>query len=186
MDYVSFLLNQSNDPIEQLRLLRKNGDKLEVKIFINYLILQEANYRPYSNYLINKYLLGLDVYEEELTNLNDTIPFGVYLDDLINYLNSYLDKQKAQIRKSYQAEIRKGHVKVGDFGLVLEESETPLIGQVKSINRRQGTACVLVTYGNVLIEREGCVVRKLNLSKEFRQAFNKLVIYEGDDINGKR
>ena len=36
MDYVSFLLNQSNDPIEQLKLLRKNKDKLEVKIFIDF------------------------------------------------------------------------------------------------------------------------------------------------------
>ena len=87
MDYVSFLLNQSNDPIEQLKLLRKNKDKLEVKIFINYLILQETNYRPFSNYLINRYLLDLDVSEEECTNLNDTIPFGIYLDDLINKLS---------------------------------------------------------------------------------------------------
>ena len=69
---------------------------------------------------------------------------------------------------------------------MLENAEIPLIGKVKCINRRKGTARVLVPYGNVLIERDGLVVRKLNLSQEFKQAFNKLAIYEGDDIDGKK
>lgn len=60
--YVNALINQSDDVLEQIEILKRNIENKEVQFYLNCLEIMEIS--PYLRWLLDKYLYGKEVGEQ--------------------------------------------------------------------------------------------------------------------------
>lgn len=103
MYYVNALINQSDDILEQIKVIKEHQAHPEVKYYIE--LLDNENLSPYMRWIVDRYLFGRKV---------DKKPKKTYGNvKLFKYFNpEYIDKQP-----TYTLEIK---IKVGNIVIVKE------------------------------------------------------------------
>lgn len=106
LDYVQELLEQEDNIIDQLKLLKEHHTNFEVKLYIKALLTTAC---PYTKYCIYKYYYNIDVKEVKpsITKLNN-----IFFKDLA--------RVQSRINTRINNQLISHHVQVGNHVLILD------------------------------------------------------------------